>query len=191
MTEKAPCAVVPLAKRDLRSGRIVVASFFRRRDDAESPFLLLQQAVDFVNQFHQLLGVLFFGGQSAQFKPAFLCSGVQSLTSSRGAKIMRDEIRKVKTRVVLRFELAVAYIAAITERKFEDVQRELDETLWNLKRTNDPEFRRALLKKMLHLTDEAQRIADSPSELLKLPRTNANAVTPQNTPILRKHRPLV
>ena len=52
----------------------------------------------------------------------------------------------------------------MTKRRFEDVQRELDETLWNLKGTKDPEFRRSLLKKMRHLIDEAQRIADSPKE---------------------------
>jgi hypothetical protein len=48
----------------------------------------------------------------------------------------------------------------MAERKFEDVQRELDETLWNLKGTTDSEFRRSLLKKMRRLLEEANRLLD-------------------------------
>jgi hypothetical protein len=47
--------------------------------------------------------------------------------------------------------------------KFDDVQRELDETLWNLKGTIDPEFRRALLRKMTRLLEEAHRILELPN----------------------------
>jgi hypothetical protein len=49
----------------------------------------------------------------------------------------------------------------MADRKFEDVQRELDETLWNLKGTTDPEFKRSLLKKMRRLLEEANRLLDS------------------------------
>ncbi len=49
----------------------------------------------------------------------------------------------------------------MAERKFDDVQRDLDNTLWNLKGTKDPEFRRSLLQKMNRLLEEAHRILDS------------------------------
>jgi hypothetical protein len=51
----------------------------------------------------------------------------------------------------------------MAERKFDDIQRELDETLWNLKGTKDQEFRRALLRKMTRLLEEAHRILESPN----------------------------
>ena len=47
------------------------------------------------------------------------------------------------------------------ERTFNEVQKDLEDTLWNLKGTKEPEFRRALLQKMRRLLDEAQRVADS------------------------------
>jgi hypothetical protein len=46
------------------------------------------------------------------------------------------------------------------ERTFDEIQRDLDDTLWNLKGTKDPEFRRALLQKMRKLLDEAHQLAD-------------------------------
>jgi hypothetical protein len=46
----------------------------------------------------------------------------------------------------------------MADRKFDDVQRELDDTLWNLKRTIDREFKRALLQKMRRLLEEADRL---------------------------------
>jgi DNA-binding transcriptional regulator PaaX len=49
----------------------------------------------------------------------------------------------------------------MAERTFKEVQRDLDETLWNLKGTNEPDFRRALIQKMRRLLDQAQRIADA------------------------------
>jgi hypothetical protein len=49
----------------------------------------------------------------------------------------------------------------MAERKFEDVQRDLGDTLWNLKGTKDPEFRRALLRKMTRLLEQAHRILES------------------------------
>ena len=50
----------------------------------------------------------------------------------------------------------------MAERKFEDVQRDLDDTLWNLKGMTDPEFRVLLLRKMSHLLKEAHRILGTP-----------------------------
>jgi hypothetical protein len=49
----------------------------------------------------------------------------------------------------------------MTERKFGDVQRELDDTLWNLKGTRDAEFKRSLLQKMRRLLEEADRLLNS------------------------------
>jgi hypothetical protein len=43
----------------------------------------------------------------------------------------------------------------------EDVQRELDDTVWNLKGTTDREFKRALLQKMRRLLEEADRLLNS------------------------------
>lgn len=54
-------------------------------------------------------------------------------------------------------------IADMAERKFEDVQRDLDDTLWNLKGIEDSEFRVLLLRKMSHLLEEAHRILASPN----------------------------
>jgi hypothetical protein len=48
----------------------------------------------------------------------------------------------------------------MTERKFDDVQRELDETLWNLRGTTDREFKHSLLRKMHRLLEEAHRLLD-------------------------------
>ena len=49
----------------------------------------------------------------------------------------------------------------MADRKFEDVQRELDDTLWNLKGTTDREFKRSLLQKMRRLLEEADRLLNS------------------------------
>jgi hypothetical protein len=48
-----------------------------------------------------------------------------------------------------------------TARKFDDVQRELDETISNLKGTKDREFKRSLLQKMRRLLEEADRVLNS------------------------------
>ena len=53
----------------------------------------------------------------------------------------------------------------MTDRSFEEVQREIDETIWNLKGTTDREFRRLYLKKLRRLLDEADRLIDPQSEL--------------------------
>jgi hypothetical protein len=47
-----------------------------------------------------------------------------------------------------------------SSRNFDKVQQELDDTLWNLRGTRDPEFRRALIQKMRRLLDEAHQLAD-------------------------------
>ena len=44
----------------------------------------------------------------------------------------------------------------MSERKFDDIQRELDDTLWNLKGTTDTKFKRSLLRKMQRLPEEAR-----------------------------------
>jgi hypothetical protein len=51
----------------------------------------------------------------------------------------------------------------MAERKFEDIQRELDETIWNLKGTRDQEFQRLYLKKLRRLADEADRLLSPPN----------------------------
>lgn len=48
-----------------------------------------------------------------------------------------------------------------TPRKFDDVQREVDDTVLNLKGTNDSEFRLKLLRKLRHLIEEAARVLTS------------------------------
>ncbi|HEY8671119.1 MAG TPA: hypothetical protein VIL63_09795 [Terriglobales bacterium] len=47
------------------------------------------------------------------------------------------------------------------KRTFDDVQGDLDNTLWNLKGTTDPEFKRGLLRKVSRLLEEAHRVLDS------------------------------
>jgi hypothetical protein len=49
----------------------------------------------------------------------------------------------------------------MAERKFEDVQRELDDTVLNLKATTDRELKRPLLQKMRRLLEEADRLLNS------------------------------
>jgi hypothetical protein len=46
----------------------------------------------------------------------------------------------------------------MADRKFEDVQRELDDTVLNLKATTDRELKRPLLQKMRRLLEEADRL---------------------------------
>jgi hypothetical protein len=49
----------------------------------------------------------------------------------------------------------------MADRKFEDVQRELDDTVLNLKATTDRELKRPLLQKMRRLLEEADRLLNS------------------------------
>jgi hypothetical protein len=49
----------------------------------------------------------------------------------------------------------------MTDRKFEDVQRELDDTVLNLKAITEPELKRPLLQKMRRLLEEADRLLNS------------------------------
>jgi hypothetical protein len=49
----------------------------------------------------------------------------------------------------------------MADRKFEDVQRELDDTVLNLKAITEPELKRALLQKMRRLLEEADRLLNS------------------------------
>lgn len=51
----------------------------------------------------------------------------------------------------------------MSERKFDDVQRELEDTVWNLNGTTDSEFKRSLLRKMHRLLEEAHRLLDTPA----------------------------
>ena len=48
-----------------------------------------------------------------------------------------------------------------TPCKFDDVQREVDDSVRNLKGTNDSEFRLKFLRKMRHLIEEAARVLTS------------------------------
>ena len=47
------------------------------------------------------------------------------------------------------------------EKEFAKVQKALDDALWNLKGTKDPEFRRAFLRQISSLLKEAHRILES------------------------------
>ena len=49
----------------------------------------------------------------------------------------------------------------MADRKFEDVQRELDDAVLNLKATTDRELKRPLLQKMRRLLEEADRLLNS------------------------------
>jgi hypothetical protein len=49
----------------------------------------------------------------------------------------------------------------MADRKFEDVQRELDDTVLNLKATTDRELKRPLLQKMRRLLEEADHLLNS------------------------------
>ena len=54
-------------------------------------------------------------------------------------------------------------MAHSSKEQFTAVQKELDQTLWNLKGTADKEFRVALLRKMRQLLDKADGILEAPA----------------------------